>query len=90
MPKASPRAGTETVSLSQTVDTRPRSIKKLVFEARWKIGAVALVLLVGLGVMAKNGWLGSSSPPYEGGVDAPRGRGGSLLSFLKKYAEKGV
>lgn len=66
MPKASPRAGTETVSPSQTVDTAPRSFKQIVFEARWKIGAVALVLLVGLGVMAKNGWLGSSSPPYEG------------------------
>ncbi len=55
--------------------------------------ALVLVSLVALGAMAKNGWLPStdpltgqktgwfgskSSPPYEGGVAASRGRGGSL------------
>ena len=55
--------------------------------------ALCLVVLVGIGVFAKNGWFpktdplsgkktgwfgSESSPPYEGGVDASRGRGGSL------------
>jgi FG-GAP-like repeat len=57
------------------------------------ISAFCFVTLIALGAMAKNGWLPStdpmtgektgwfgskSSPPYEGGVDAFRGRGGSL------------
>jgi hypothetical protein len=55
--------------------------------------ALVLCLLIAISVLASNGWLphtdafsgkrtgwfgSKSSPPYEGGVDAFRGRGGSL------------
>ncbi len=57
------------------------------------LAASVIVFLIALGVFASNGWLPKtdtmtgkktgwfgypSSPPYEGGVDASRGRGGSL------------
>ena len=67
----------------------PERRKKLAYG----IGACALVFLIALGIFASNGWLPKTdpmtgkktgwfgspgSPPYEGGVDASRDRGGSL------------
>jgi RHS repeat-associated protein len=72
-----------------SLNIEPSKRRKLIIG----VSAFAMIFLIGLGIMARNGWLprtdavsgkktgwfgSESSPTYEGGVAASRGRGGSL------------